>query len=351
MTTQETRNQEPGTRNQLPPQAAVLGCGYWGKNLVRNLNSLGALAAVADPTEAGRAKAKELAPDARVVEDPAVLLADPAIQAVFIATPAETHFELGMAVLAAGKDLYLEKPLALTHERGARLVREAEARGRLLMVGHILQYHPAVLTLNRLVQSGELGRIQYIYSNRLNLGKIRREENILWSFAPHDISVILMLLGGQLPFEVIAVGGAYLQPNIADTTVTHLLFDNGVRAHIYVSWLHPFKEQKLVVVGDRKMAVFDDVKKEDKLVLLDEHVELHDSGELLPVKGEGTPVAYEWSEPLRAECAHFLECVATRQTPRTDGQEGLRVLAVLQAAQRSLITQGQPVILPVELGA
>jgi len=338
------------TVRQGIPKVAVLGCGYWGKNLVRNLKALGALSVVADLTEAGRVKARELAPNARIFDDHHKVLGKPDIQAVLIATPAETHFELAMAALQAGKHVYVEKPLALTYEKGSRLVKEADERGLVLMVGHILRYHPAVLKLAELIHSGELGKLQYIYSNRLNLGKIRREENILWSFAPHDISVILMLMG-QMPFEVVAIGGSYLQPNIADTTVTHLLFDNGVRAHIYVSWLHPYKEQRLVVVGDKKMAVFDDVKKQDKLVLLDEHVEMGSNGEMVPFKDDGTPVQYVFSEPLRAECEHFLKCVQGNKTPRTDGREGLRVLAVLQAAQRSLITQGQPVVMPVLIGS
>jgi len=326
------------------PKVAVLGCGYWGKNLVRNLEALGALSIVADPTEAGRIKAKELAPDARIFDDHHKVLEDPGIQAVFIATPAETHFELAMAALRAGKDVYVEKPLSVTYEHGARLVKEAERLDRILMVGHILQYHPAVIKLAEMVHSGELGKIQYIYSNRLNLGKIRREENILWSFAPHDISVILMLMG-QMPFEVIAIGGAYLQPNIADTTVTHLLFDNGVRAHIYVSWLHPYKEQRLVVVGDKKMAVFDDVKKEDKLVLLDQHVDRKGNGELIPIKVKEEVVLHECSEPLFLECKHFLDCIMWRKRPKTGGSEGLKVLSIIIAAQKSFKMGGKAISL------
>jgi predicted dehydrogenase len=263
---------------------------------------------------------------------------------VVIATPAETHYQLAKRALEAGKDVFVEKPLALTYAEGARLVHLAEARGRILMVGHVLEYHPAVVKLLALVRRGELGKIRYIYSNRLSLGKIRREENILWSFAPHDIAVILRLMD-SLPFGVIACGGSYVQPNIADVTVSHLLFDNGVRAHIYVSWLHPFKEQRLVVVGDRKMASFDDVNK--ALLLYDQRVEIS-AGQPVPIKGDGQAVSYAADEPLRLECQAFLEALATRRPPTTDGRSGLRVLSVLQAAQRSLVMNGAPVTLPLE---
>jgi len=214
------------------------------------------------------------------------------------------------------------------------------------MVGHLLHYHPCVTVLKDLVTSGELGRVQYVYSSRLNLGRVRREENILWSFAPHDISVILSLVD-EMPFEVTAIGGNYIRPNTADVTVTHLLFDNGVRAHIFVSWLHPYKEQRLVVVGTRKMAVFDDVVVHDKLVLHDQHVDLVND-EPVPHKGEGVSVPYVWTEPLRAECCHFIDCVRTGQRPLTDAHEALGVLQVLNAAQRSLVTSGHPVMLPMD---
>jgi predicted dehydrogenase len=324
-------------------RVAVIGCGYWGKNLVRNFAQLGALEAVCDATPAGRETARSLAPGAEVVDSvEAVLGLDAA--GVVIATPAETHYRLAKRALEAGKDVFVEKPLALTYAEGARLVHLAEARGRILMVGHVLEYHPAVVALLALVRRGELGKIRYIYSNRLSLGKIRREENILWSFAPHDVAVILRLMD-SLPFGVIACGGSYVQPNIADVTVSHLLFDNGVRAHIYVSWLHPFKEQRLVVVGDRKMASFDDVNK--ALLLYDQRVEIS-AGQPVPIKGDGQEVSYAADEPLRLECQAFLEALATRRPPTTDGRSGLRVLSVLQAAQRSLVMNGAPVTLPLE---
>ena len=325
------------------PKVAVIGCGYWGKNLVRNFHQLGALALVVDATEAGRAKARELAPDVPVVEDIQAAL-DSDVQGVVIATPAETHFALVKRALLADKDVFVEKPMALTYEQGRELVLLARARERILLVGHVLEYHPAIVKLLSLIEQGELGKVRYIYSNRLSLGKIRREENILWSFAPHDIAVILRLTGG-MPFQVSATGGAYVQPNIADVTVTNLLFDNGVRAHIFVSWLHPFKEQRLVVIGSKKMASFDDVSK--RLVLYDQRVEWQ-KGQPEPIKGEGELGDFPDAEPLKQECRAFLDAIVTRQPPVTRGESGLRVLRVLQAAQRSLVTNGEPVRLPME---
>jgi len=323
---------------------AVIGCGYWGKNLVRNFNTLGALQTVCDATEAGRTTATELAPTVTIVSAVEDVLTDPQVDGVVIATPAETHYSLVRKALESGKDVFVEKPLALTADQGAHLVRLAQEKERILMVGHVLEYHPAITQLRQLIDSGALGKIHYIYSNRLNLGKIRTEENILWSFAPHDVAVILRLMGG-LPFQVVACGGSYIQPNIADVTVTNLLFDNGVRAHIHVSWLHPFKEQRLVVIGAKKMASFDDVSKQ--LVLYDQRVDLKENGPI-PVKGEGELVPFAPDEPLRLECQAFLHAIATRQPPITDGESGLRTLKVLQAAQRSLVMNGEPVTLPIE---
>ena len=324
-------------------RVAVVGCGYWGKNLVRNFHRLGALAAVCDATPAGREAAAAAAPGVPVGADLGdVLRSD--VPALVVATPAETHYDVVKRALAAGKDVFVEKPLALTYDQGSALVQLAEERGRILMVGHVLEYHPAVVKMLELVRSGELGKVRYVSSNRLNLGKVRREENILWSFAPHDIAITLRLMG-TMPFQIAAFGGSYVQPNIADVTVTHLLFDNGVRAHIYVSWLHPFKEQRLVIVGSKKMASYDDVSK--RLVLYDQRVELRE-GEPVPVKGEGEDVSFPGDEPLLLECRAFVEAVASRRPPVTDGASGLRVLQVLQAAQRSLVMNGEPVTLPIE---
>lgn len=321
----------------------VIGCGYWGKNLVRNFYQLNALDMVCDLTEQGRRTAAEVAPGVRVVDSLEEVVAS-ATAAVVIATPAETHYPVAAAALRGGKDVFVEKPLALTFEQGAELVQLAADYKRILMVGHVLEYHPAVQRLHEIMDSGQLGAIHYIYSNRLSLGKIRREENILWSFAPHDVAVILRLMGA-MPLEVVACGGQYLQPNIADVTVTHLLFDNGVRAHIHVSWLHPFKEQRLVVIGSKRMASFDDVGRQ--LTVYDQRVEWRED-EPVPVKHAGDRVVYDDQEPLRVECMAFLQAIATRKAPLTDGASGLRVLRVLQAAQRSLGLNGQPVKLPIE---
>lgn len=326
---------------------AVLGCGGWGRNIVRTMQQIGRVRAVVDPSEAGRKAAKELAPGAQVFADPEPVFADSKVRGVMIATPAETHYSMACRAIDAGKDVFVEKPLTINVDEAKDLVARAAAADRILMVGHLLEYHPAILKLRELIEAGELGKVQYVISNRLNLGKIRTEENALWSFAPHDIAVILRLVGA-MPFEVVATGGAYVSPNIADVTVTQLLFDNGVRSHIFVSWLHPFKEQKLVVVGSKKMASFDDVAKE--LVLYDQRVDWKE-GQPVPVKGEGVKVAYPADEPLKQECLHFIHCMEKHQTPRTDGQNGLRVLQILHAAQRSLMTNGRPVQFGGTLGS
>ncbi len=326
------------------PKVAVVGSGYWGKNLVRNFANLGALSVVCDSHADTLRTLGEQYPQCRTVTSYADVLRDDAIQALAIATPAETHGTMVREALLAGKDVFVEKPLCLSVDQGQALVELARERGRILMVGHLLWYHPAILKLKELIDAGELGRIQYIYSNRLNLGKIRREENILWSFAPHDISVILGLLG-ETPNKVTAQGGNYLHDQIADTTVTLLSFPSGVKAHIFVSWLHPFKEQKLIVVGDRKMAVFDDVEKKDKLLLYPHSIQWKGQ---VPIanRAEAQRAEIDTNEPLREECAHFLESVLHRRRPRTDGEEGLRVLSVLQQCQYALEPQGRVTVQP-----
>ena len=319
------------------PAVAVIGSGYWGKNLVRNFHQLGALKLICDKNETVLDNFKEQYSDVQTCLALSDVLRRDEIQGVVIATPAETHFNLAREALLAGKHVFVEKPLALTEEEGQQLVQLADEKQLTLMVGHILNYHNAVIKLKELVDSGELGKIQYLYSNRLNIGKIRAEENILWSFAPHDISVILMLLE-ETPESVYAAGGSYLQQRIPDTTLTALDFPSGVKAHIFVSWLHPFKEQKLVVVGDRKMAVFDDVS-EEKLFLYPHEIQwLH----RMPVasKADAEVVPIEMDEPLKAECQHFLECVTEKRMPKTDGREALRVLEVLRASQESLNQNG-----------
>jgi predicted dehydrogenase len=322
---------------------AVVGCGYWGKNLVRNMHGLGALKCVVESHPAARANAQQVAPGVPVLPDLAAALADPDVKGIMIATPAETHFDVARQAIEAGRDVFVEKPLTTDVAQAVKLVEIAESAKRILMVGHLLEYHPAIVKLHQLIKSGELGRIHYVMSNRVNLGKIRTEENALWSFAPHDIAVILRLVG-KMPFEVVATGGCYVQPNIADVTVTQLLFDNGVRAHIFVSWLHPYKEQKLAVIGSKKMASYDDVARE--LILHDQHVDLK-AGQPIPVKGEGVKVEFPADEPLKLECQSFIDAIQTRKQPLTDGESGVRVLRILEGAQRSLVTNGNPVQFPL----
>ena len=307
---------------------AVVGTGYWGKNLVRNFHDIGALAAVCDSEPERLRKFTQQYPGSKGYNSFDEVLSNESIPAVAISTPAETHGTLVREALMAGKDVFVEKPLCLSVTEGEELVQLAQERERILMVGHLLWYHPAILKLKELIFQGELGRIQYIYSNRLNLGKIRREENILWSFAPHDISVILGLVG-EMPDSLKAQGGNYLHQDIADVTVSLLTFPNGVRAHIFVSWLHPFKEQKLVVVGDRKMAVFNDIEEKNKLIIYPHSIEWKNHVPV-PNKADAEPAPFEAIEPLKAECMHFLECVETRNQPRTDGEEGVENREIIE---------------------
>lgn len=314
-------------------QVAVIGCGYWGKNLVRNFANLDGLGAVCDPNPQMAEKfAAEYGVPAMTFEE--VLASD--IPAIAIAAPAELHYKLAHQALEAGKNVYVEKPLALVAREAEELCKLAERKDLKLMVGHLLQYHPAFLKLKDMVLGGELGKVQYIYSNRLSLGKIRREENSLWSFAPHDISMILSLVGEE-PDGVTATGAAYLHQVLADVTMTHLTFPSGVRGHVFVSWLHPFKEQKLVVVGSDGMAVFDDTQPwESKVQHYAHKIDIDADGVPVPAKADARNVELVEDEPLKLECQHFMDCVASGEMPRTDGYEGLRVLKVLQAAQDAL---------------
>jgi UDP-2-acetamido-3-amino-2,3-dideoxy-glucuronate N-acetyltransferase len=263
------------------------------------------------------------------------------IQGLVLATPAAMHYSQVKQALRAGKDVFVEKPLALHHAEGLELVELANSKNAILMVGHILEYHPAVVLLKDIIMSGELGQLLYLYSNRLNLGKVRQEENILWSFAPHDISVICSLVGRE-PSEVSAAGGSYVQPGIADVTITNLAFESNVRAHIFVSWLHPYKEQKLVVVGDRKMAVFDDTAREGKLKIYDKGIEWR-AGMPVPRQTAETTLFFDELEPLSLECKHFIQCMGNRQEPLTSGRSALKVLKVLEGCQISLERHGVPV--------
>ena len=322
---------------------SLAGCGYWGKNLARNLHQMGHLVSVCDDSPVVLEGIKSTYKGVRTTRSFAAVLKDQRVTAVALAVPAAQHYALARESLLAGKDVFVEKPLALKVAEAEELVALAVEGKRVLMVGHILEYHPAIRKLKEFVDSGELGEIHYIYSNRLNLGKVRQEENILWSFAPHDISVILLLVG-SLPEWASTAGQHYLQHDIADVTMTCLAFPGKPRAHIFVSWLHPYKEQKLVVIGGRKMAVFDDVAKEGKLKIFDKGIEWRNGLPTIRQTAEST-LFFPEMEPLREELCHFVECVRTRETPRTDGRNGLRVLRVLDACQRSIEEGGRPVLL------
>lgn len=314
----------------------LIGAGQWGKNHLKSLEKLGALHSVVEPGESGAAAVKKEYPHVPCHRDDRAIIENPEVAAVVIAAPAALHYKLALRYLQSGKDVLVEKPLALTVAEGEHLVSAAASAQRILMVGHVLQYHPAVIKLKQLINDGELGDIRYIYSNRLNIGKLRAEENVLWSFAPHDISLTLMLMDGQNPECVDAFGGDYIKPGIYDTTLTTLQFKNGVKSHIFVNWLHPFKEQKLVVVGSRKMAVFDDVAKEDKLLIYPHKIDIIDGEIPVATKAESYPAPFESKEPLKEELLHFIHCTETRQTPKTDGAEGLSVLKVLECAELNL---------------
>ncbi len=331
-----------------PIKIGVIGLGHWGKNILRNLVHLNCVGAACDSNpEIIKERRKEF-PQINYTQSFEAIIRNPEIQAVAIATPSATHHQLVKAAIIADKDVFVEKPLALNFPDGKELVELAKERKKILMVGHILQYHPAVRKLKELIEKGELGKIQYIYSNRLNIGRLRVEENILWSFAPHDISVILMLIGDQ-PIAVSGVGAAYLNEGIYDVTLTTLEFKNKVKAHIFVSWLHPFKEQKLVIVGSKAMAVFDDLTKE-KLFVYPHRIEWEKGKIPVAHKAEYYCVPIEEGEPLQEEMRHFIQCIQERKSPITDGEEGLAVLKVLEEAEKAIHHRGLSVVIPGEPG-
>lgn len=315
---------------------AVVGCGYWGKNLVRNYYELDSLTCICD-SDSNNIKAIT---DKYEVESRGFdqLLKSDDVDGVVISTPAETHYKLAREVLLSGKHVFVEKPLSLDYEEASELVKLAETKGLVLMVGHLLQYHPAFMRMRDYVKQGNLGELQYIYSNRLSFGKLRKEENILWSFAPHDISMILSVVNSE-PTEVSAVGSSYINNDIADVTTTHMKFDGNINAHVLVSWLHPHKEQKMVIVGSEGMAVFDDTKSKDEKVLIYPHKVSWQNDVPLAEKSEAISLDYEETEPLKNECQHFIDCINGDSVCITDGYEGLRVLKVLNLAQKSLDEQ------------
>ncbi|MCK5797409.1 MAG: Gfo/Idh/MocA family oxidoreductase [Deltaproteobacteria bacterium] len=332
-----------------PVGVAVFGAGYWGKNYVRNLAQLkeADLRWVVDPDPEARARAERLAPGARVAETPDDALADPAVEAVIVATGVTHHERLGRLALEAGKHTLVEKPLATSVAEATRLVETARRVERQLLVGHLMLYHPAVLQLKELITRGDLGRVFYMYALRVNLGRIRRDENALWSFAPHDLSVIDFLLGERAQ-SVSARGRAYLQEDVEDVVFVNLDYASGAMAQVQLSWLDPHKERRLTVVGSKKMVVFDDTHATEKLRIYDKGVDAppdyESYGEYLSLRNGDIHIPHvSLAEPLTAECLHFLACARGDVSPRTPGESGLEIVQILDAAQRSMRSGGTPI--------
>lgn len=336
-------------------QVAVVGVGGWGKNLARNYHQLPdvSLRYMCDLDRSKLEALQNQFPGGDITTEMDVVLADPEVQAIVVATTAPTHFDLCRRALAAGKDVYVEKPFVLSVREAEDLIAVAERSERVLMVGHLLEYHPVVQHLKAMIQGDKLGRVHYIYSQRVNLGTVRGDENALWNFAPHDISSILYLLDKE-PTDITARGQCYLQKDIEDVVFLTLNFSGEAMAHIHVSWLDPHKIRKLTVVGSKKMAVFDDLQASEKLRIYDKGAVVstdYDSfAEYVGLRfGDITIPHLQVGEPLRLECLHFLDCVRERKQPLTDGQDGLRVVKVLEAAQKSLKNNGEPVAIESRL--
>ena len=337
---------------------AVVGTGDWGANLVRNFAALpGArLAALCDSDPQRLARTAAQHPGTRAVAHVDEIAAATDVQGVVVSASAVNHYPLARTLLEAGKDVYVEKPLTLKVAHAEDLVRLAAQKGRILMVGHLLIHHPGVRYLKGMVDRGDLGELYYIYSQRVNLGKVRRDESALWSFAPHDLSVVLHLLGME-PIDVVARGSAFLQGKVEDVVFVDLRVPGGKLAHVHVSWLDPHKLRKFTVVGSQKMVVYDDMEASEKIRIYDKGVDragqVVSYGDALTVRsGDILIPKISLQEPLKLECAHFVECVRERKRPLTDGLGGLRVVKVLDAAQRSLKSGGQPVAiepLPLEV--
>ncbi len=321
-------------------RVGVVGLGYWGPNLARNFSAIPGceLAYLCDAEPAARERLARLFPGAVAAGDLDGLLADPSLDAVVLATPVPTHADLAVRVLEAGKHCFVEKPLALTAADAERAVAAARAAGRVLMVGHLLEYHPGVRMLKQLAEAGELGEdIYYIYGNRLNLGKLRADENALWSLGAHDVSVLLYLADEE-PTEAVAHGESYVRPGVEDVVFCFLRFPSGLTAHLHLSWLDPHKERRFTVVGSRRMATFDDMALERKLTVYDKGFDedAHGYGEYITRSGGSFSPAIPNTEPLRAECEHFVESIRTGRPPQSDGASGLRVVRVLEELQTSL---------------
>jgi predicted dehydrogenase len=329
-------------------RVGIVGLGYWGANIARNLDALPSceLAWCCDIDAGRRERMRASFPRARFGADLAEMLADESVAAVAVATPVSTHAALAELILDAGRHCFVEKPLACDVASGERLVGLAAERERVLMVGHLLVYHPALAALRELCESGELGEIRYVYSQRLNLGRLRADENALWSLGAHDVSAILALTG-ELPTQVSARGESYVREGVEDVVFAHLGFAGGLAAHVHVSWLDPRKERRLTVVGSQRMATFDDMAPERTLTVYDKGFDPDSAveGDYVPRSGEQRSPAISRREPLRIELEHFLECLRGDAAPRTGGVEGLRVVRVLAALQESLDAGGETVTL------
>ena len=314
-------------------RVGVVGLGYWGPNLARNFASLPGceLAWLCDADPRRGAPLAARFPGVRLAGEMDELLADTELDAVALATPVPTHAELAVAVLEAGKHCFVEKPLAQSSADAERAVAAAREAGRVLMVGHLLEYHPGVRALQRIVADGELGELRYLYGNRVNLGLLRSDENALWSLGAHDVSVVLALAREE-PVELSARGECYMRDGVEDVVFCFMRFPSGLAAHLHLSWLDPHKERRFTVVGDRRMATFDDMAPERKLTVYDKGFDEHGVARA----GEARSPAIASTEPLRLECEHFLECIREGRTPRSDGESGLRVVRVLEGLQREL---------------
>lgn len=323
---------------------AVIGCGHWGKNLVRNFAELGVLHTICDTNPETLERMTRLYPDVSMESEYQQILNSAEIKGVVIATPAELHHSIAKQALLAGKDTFVEKPLSLSVTEGKELVDLARKHHRVLLVGHILEYHPAVIKLKELVDKDELGKIQYIYSNRLKLGTFRDQENVIWSLAPHDVSVILLLLNNTMPRQISTHGGCYLRQNVTDVALSTLSFEYGIKAYVFVSWLHPFREQRLVVVGDEAMMVFNDANPKEKLFYYNHPIEWIDQKPVPSPQGAKV-IEVASGEPLKLECQDFIQCIKSRRMPKADGNKGLQVLEVLSCCQDSLQKDGEAILL------
>jgi predicted dehydrogenase len=317
----------------------VVGLGYWGPNLARNFDRLPEveLAWLCDESPEALERYGRAFPSARTTVALEDLLEDASLDAVALATPVATHADLAGLVLESGKHCFVEKPLARSVEDAEQVVEAAEAAGRVLMVGHLLEYHPGIERLGELIESGQLGDVRYVYSNRLNLGQLRRDENALWSLGAHDVSVILRLAAEE-PYECRAVGESYVNEGVEDVVFCYLRFPSGLAAHMHLSWLDPHKERRFTVVGSKRMATFDDMELERKLTVYDKGFDEDYSsyGEYIARSGDIFSPRVSNEEPLRIECRHFLDCVRNGSEPRSGSRSGLRVVRVLEALQTSL---------------